>query len=292
MKNKIVNIFLITLFVLSAILSAQEQKGNFNIVVLSDVHISNDKSKDQRLFDFIDKINSGEIPNVKFVVVTGDFVSAVYTAGKEQIDENSRLVKGISIMNNLKVPYYIALGNHDYKIDNDRDSDTYFPESEILEMEKLWKDISGFDKYFVIEESEWNFIFLNSMRGRYLYRAFDDEQMTWVENVLKQEKPAVLFFHHPIETDNLPKIFSKGHKDLITPENEPEFFELVNKHKENIKGIFFGHVHIWAKDILYKTIPTYLTNSFGDQKGIPFHLLKIDLENNQIKVDKVHLNNE
>lgn len=292
MKNKIINTLLIILLVLPTIISAQEQKGNFNIVVLSDVHISNDKSKDQRLFDFIDKINSGEIPNVKFVVVTGDFVSAVYTAGKEQIDENSRLVKGISIMNNLKVPYYIALGNHDYKIDNDRDSDTYFPESEILEMEKLWNDVAGFDKHFVVEESGWNFIFLNSMRGRYLYRAFDDEQMTWFENVLKQEKPAVLFFHHPIETDNLPKIFSKGHKDLITPENEPEFFELVNKHKENIKGIFFGHVHIWAKDILYKTIPTYLTNSFGDQKGIPFHLLKIDLENNQIKVDKVHLNNE
>jgi len=292
MKNKIINTLLIILLVLSTIISAQEQKGNFNIVVLSDVHISNDQSKDKRLHDLIEKINSEEIPNVKFVVVTGDFVSAVYSAGKERIDENSRLVKGISIMNNLKVPYYIALGNHDYKIDNDRDSDTYFPESEILEMEKLWMDVTGLDKYFVVEESGWNFIFLNSMRGRYLHRAFDDKQMTWFENVLKKEKPAVLFFHHPIETDNLPKIFSKGHKDLITPENEPEFFELVNKHKKNIKGIFFGHVHIWAKDVLYKTIPTYLTNSFGDEKGMPFNLLKIDLDKNQIKVEKFHLDKE
>lgn len=292
MKNKINIILFIVLFVLTNVLIAQELSPNFNIVVLSDVHVSNDKSKDQRLLDFIDKINSEEIPNVKFVVVTGDFVSAVYTANKERIDGNSRLVKGISIMNNLKVPYYIALGNHDYKIDNDRDSDAYFPESEILEMEKLWKGVAGFDKYFVVEESGWNFIFLNSMRGRYLHRAFDDEQMTWFENILNQEKSSVLFFHHPIETDNLPKIFSKGFKDLITPENEPKFFELVNQYKNNIKGIFFGHVHIWAKDILYKTIPTYLTNSFGDQKGMPFHLLKIDLKNNKITVDKVHLNNE
>lgn len=292
MKNIIINTLLIFLLVLPTIISAQEQNGNFNIVVLSDVHISNDQSKDKRLLDLIDKINSEEIPNVKFVVVKGDFVSAIYSAGKERIDENSRLAKGILIMNNLKVPYYIALGNHDYKIDNDRDSDTYFPESEILEIEKLWKDVSGFDKYFVVEESGWNFIFLNSMRGRYLHRAFDDEQMTWFENILNQEKPSVLFFHHPIETDNLPKIFSKGFKDLITPGNEPKFFELVNKYKNNIKGIFFGHVHIWAKDILFKTIPTYLTNSFGDQKGMPFHLLKIDLKNNQITVDKVHLNNE
>lgn len=270
------------------------QEYDYSIVVISDVHISNDESKDNRLLELTEKINSGEIPDVKFVAVTGDFVSAVFTAGKERSDENSRLVKGISIMNNLNVPYYIAMGNHDYKIDNDRDSDTYFPESEILEMEKLWKEITEFDRYFVIEGNGWNFIFLNSMRGRYLNRFFDDEQLNWLKNLLAQNKPALLFFHHPIQTDNTPEVYLNKlkEKDLITPEKEPRFFEIVKQHKENIKGIFLGHLHIWSKDMLFGAIPTVLTNSFADQSGLPFHLIKVDSDNDVINVERVHLNKD
>ncbi|MDZ7765881.1 MAG: metallophosphoesterase [Melioribacteraceae bacterium] len=234
------------------------------------------------------------MPDVKFVAVTGDFVSAVFTAGKERTDENSRLVKGISIMNNLTVPYYMVMGNHDYKIDNDRDSDTYFPESEILEMEELWEDVAGFDPYYFIEDNGWNFIFLNSMRGRYLKRFFDEEQLDWLSDLLTQNKPTLLFFHHPIQTDNTPEVYLNKYKekDLITAGREPRFFEIVEEHKENIKGIFFGHVHIWAKDVLFETIPTVLTNSLADQPGLPFHLIKVDSGNSVIKIERVHLNKD
>jgi metallophosphoesterase superfamily enzyme len=276
MKKTILNISklcLALLFLLSGLSLAQ---GNqFNFIVISDIHISNDESKDQKLVGFIDEINNGKLSNTELLVITGDNVSSYY-ASRNNGDglENNRALKLIAILKNLKKPYLIALGNHDYKIDREKDSDAPFTFDEINSIEILWNEHGGVEPYYSIDHRDIRFIILNSMRGRYLNRSFDNEQINWLAEQMKEKKPVFLFFHHPIRTDNF-RIWGKP-KDLITPENEEKFFSILSKYKDQVKGIFVGHGHMWISDKLFNTIPVYETASFGEGKGLNYYSIEFD----------------
>jgi len=245
--------------------------GDFQAIIISDVHVSNDQSKINRLNLLIDRINHNEFKKLKVLVVTGDIVSCVYGSHTQNNPDTSdnRIRKGWGVFSRSKVPVHFALGNHDYKIGRDRDSDSYFPEPEILMMERIWASQTGIKPYSINDYEGWNFIFLNSMRGSHLDRHFDDEQLLWLEQQLENGKPTVLFFHHPLRTDHIR--FWCGLKDLITPENEPEFYRIIAQYRKLIKGIFVGHGHAWVRDTLYDDIQVYETNSFGDSNGLPFY---------------------
>lgn len=259
---------------------------DFQAVVISDIHVSNDPSKINRLNLLIDKINQNEFPGLKLLVVTGDIVSCVYgsyTLNNPDTSDN-RIRKGLGVFSRSKVPVHLVLGNHDYKIGRDRDSDSYFPEQEILMMERIWAGQAGINSYSSIDYEGWNFIFLNSMRGRHLHRHFDDNQLSWLERQLENGKPTVLFFHHPLKTDHLR--FWCGPKDLITPEKEPNFYRIISQYRQLIKSIFVGHGHAWVRDTLFDNIKVYETSSFGDSNELPFYQLKFLNSDSSIQVIK------
>jgi predicted MPP superfamily phosphohydrolase len=258
---------------------------DFTIMVLSDIHISNDESKDRRLADLISDINDELPTQLDFVVITGDNVSSFYSdrRGGDHFG-NNRAAKLLDILNQSQKPIYLTLGNHDYKIDRAKDSDAPFSFAEIDTMEKYWKHFANLNPYYSMDYKGWRFIFLNSMRGRYLNRAFDDDQLLWLENELQTAKPSLLFFHHPIKTDHI-KLWCKP-KDLITAQKEPHFFEILEDHKSHIKGIFVGHGHRWVHDTLYELIPVFETDSFADNEKSPFYLVGIDTTNQMIHVQQ------
>lgn len=247
--------------------------GDFRAVVISDTHISSDELKVQRLNGLIQKINDRQLPGVEMLIVTGDVVSAVYGSYVSDNPDTSdnRLARAVDIFNHLNVPFYLVMGNHDYKIGRDRDSDTYFPESEILQMEEIWKRYTGLNPYYVFTHRCWKFVILNSMRGRYLNSYFDDMQLDWLKAQLSGVQPVVLFVHHPLETDHF-RIWCKP-KDLINTDKEPRFFEIVRGYKQNIKGIFVGHGHRWISDTLFETIPVFETGSFGDANEPVYYIV-------------------
>lgn len=287
MKKYTINLLLI-LFVSFALVNCggdetEKQLSDFTVMLLSDVHISNDETKDERLSGLIDSINAGSFEDLEALLFTGDNVSSFYRDRYEGDSlTNNRAVKFIKILEDIEIPYYIALGNHDYKIDSDKDSDEPFTFEEIDTMEVLWEKFGDLEPYYSVEINGWKMIMLNSMRGRYLNRAFDDEQIKFLKEELEENKPALLFFHHPIKTDN-ERIWCKP-KDLITPEKEMEFFKIVKENKEQIKGIFVGHGHMWVEDMLYDTIPVYETDSFADNEKSPYRLIKFDTAANKIHV--------
>jgi 3',5'-cyclic AMP phosphodiesterase CpdA len=269
----------------------KEINNDFSILVLSDIHISNDETKDIRLRNLIDSINAGYFKNLDLVVTTGDNVSSFYK-DRNKVDgfDNNRAAKFINIIQEVEIPYYIALGNHDYKIDGDKDSDAPFSFKEIDTMEVLWNKFAGLkEPYYSVNHKGWKLILLNSMRGRYLNRSFDDEQMNWIEEELGKNKPTLIFFHHPIKTDNI-IIWCKP-KDLITETKEPVLFSVLKKYKKQIKGIFVGHGHRFMEDILFGTIPIYETDSFGENKNSPYQLIEIDTTEILIKVTQNELIN-
>lgn len=272
-RLSISKLFLLLIFLFAGISFAQSNP--FKFIVISDIHISNDESKDQKLVGFIDEINKGKLSDAEFLVITGDNVSSYY-ASRNNGDglENNRALKLIGILKNLEKPYLIALGNHDYKIDREKDSDAPFTFDEINNIEILWKEHGGVEPYYSIDHGNIRFVILNSMRGRYLNRSFDNEQINWLAEQMKEKKPTFLFFHHPIRTDNF-RIWGKP-KDLITPENEEKFFSILSKYKDQVKGIFVGHGHMWISDKLFNTIPVYETASFGEGKGLNYYSIEFD----------------
>lgn len=259
-------------------------ENDFSILVLSDIHISNDESKDVRLRNLVDSINAGHFENLDLLVATGDLVSSFYKNRNNGDDfDNNRAAKLKSIIQEVKIPYYLVLGNHDYKIDGDKDSDAPFTFEEIDTMEKLWKKFAGLEEpFYSVNHKGWKLILLNSMRGRYLERFFDDDQINFLKDELAEGKPTLIFFHHPIKSDNVPDI--KKPKDLITAQSEPELFKILEENKTLIKGIFEGHVHQWLKDKLFGTIPVYMTDSFADNEKSPYQLIQIDTTSKSINV--------
>ena len=170
-----------------------EISGGRRILILSDVHISNSESKDNRLKSLVDQVNSG-LFNVKELIITGDCVSSIYPGNSpsNHTPDNNRLLRLYNILNKSKVPYYLVMGNHEYKIDKSKDSDDPFDESEIKDVEKIWREVTGFDPYYSVEGDDLKYIFLNSMRGRYLFRNFDPVQLIWLENEFETEKSILL----------------------------------------------------------------------------------------------------
>jgi len=264
-------VLLILLGFLSCRKSPSELPGDFYAMILSDTHISSDKYKDGRLGELVARLNRGDYPGVEFLLINGDCVSRVYkdyTMDNPDTSEN-RVLKLTGILQGLTIPYYLVMGNHDYKIGPEKDSDAYFSEDEILGMEALWKKWTGFAPYYTFDHHGWRFAVLNSMRGRSQRKHFDEKQLDWLESILEDSMPTVLFSHFPLKTDHL-RIWCKK-KDLITPDRESRFYSILEAYRENVKGIFVGHGHMWIHDTLFKTIHIYEVESFGDSEKLPFY---------------------
>lgn len=261
--------------------------NHFKFLVLSDIHIKNNGAHLNRLKDFVKQFNSKDSisKNVNFVITTGDNVSFVYSNRDKNRDSvsNNMLRSFFLTMSQLKVPYYSGMGNHEYKIDENRDADGYFPESEILRMDEIWKQESGLAPYYSIKKGEFNFIFLNSNRGRFQNKFCDDKQIDWLEKQLEESENVLLFFHHPVRTDNI-KYWYKKMTGTITDDVEPDFFQLLKKYKNKIKVVFTGHGHKWMYDNLYDNIKVYETSSFGDNEKFMYYT--VEIINNNIKVTK------
>ncbi len=281
LTNKVSFLINIVFFLLLLSLNVNGQYSDFSFIVISDVHISNDELRDEKLKQFVDEVNSKTFGDVDLIIITGDNVSSYFSDRNKPNDvDNNRSLKFISIINKLNIPYYIVLGNHDYKIDREKDSEAPFTFSEIDTMEILWKNSAGLEPFYSFDHQGWKFIILNSMRGRYMNRFFDNEQIKMLKEKLSEYKPTFLFFHHPLETDHF-RIWCKP-KDLITKEKEPEFFSVLQKYKNQVKGIFVGHGHMWNDDILFNTIKVYETTTFGENKPIAGYLIQVQQSGNYL----------
>ncbi len=251
-------------------------KADFNFMVISDEHVSENTTIDLRINQLVNNINRNMYPNLNFLISTGDNVSYVYNhyypdslnKSVNYLEKFNNIIKGINI------PYYLVMGNHDFEIDSDRGSNKHFAESEIKKMEKIFTKITDFKPYYSFVKNNWQFIVLNSMSGRYHNRFFDDNQIEFLLKELKNNLPTILFFHYPLETDNFH--FWCWPSAMITQNDEPEFYNILANNKRLIKAIFVGHGHMWIHGKLNNSTDVYETESFGYNNGLPFYIVGVD----------------
>ena len=212
--------------------------ADFKIIVLSDIHITNSESKDQRLQNLIEDINNNKYPGVELLVTTGDNVSSIYekyTPDSSYTGYN-RLQRFMDIIGELQKPYLLTMGNHEFKVEKERDSDAPYDKAELIQMEKIWQETTGFKPYYSKSFNGWKFIVLNSMDQRHRNRRFGKDQMAWLKKELHENHPVLIFFHHPIRTDNF-RLWDNL-LEIADSDDEPEFYNIIETYKSKIKGIF------------------------------------------------------
>lgn len=221
---------------------------------ISDVHLS-DKTVDtsykvlassKQLFkDEIDQINAE--PKLDLVVVTGDLVDRPY---------ESLLKDYCKQMNELKAPWYFALGNHDVAIGTGFKKDKY--------LDFMRKN----NKNYKFENSYYSFVPKKGYKMIILDATIDnaitangkvpDEQLDWLDSELSEAQKAnqmpMIFLHYPLKEP-----FPSFHHRIT---NADEFQAVLDKHKMPI-AIFSGHYHatkIYKEgNILHVSTPSLVT---------------------------------
>ncbi|MBT4934392.1 MAG: phosphodiesterase [Rhodospirillaceae bacterium] len=167
-----------------------------------------------------------------FCVFSGDLTDA----GKPEAYQAFR-----EIINALTPPAILMMGNHD----NRQNLSAAFPELE--------KDNNGFVQS-TQRNDEGDFIFLDTVdQGSHL-GLYCEKRRHWLTDQLEkaQGRPVFLFMHHPPFDVGLPSLDALGLQD------KEAFAEVLYRH-DNIRHLFFGHVH--------RPIS-------GSWQGIPFSALR------------------
>lgn len=222
MKNfaKLLLILLLT-FAIHCQVSAAEIK----FVQVADAHFttSGGEYREQVLRDTVKSINN--LKGVSFVVFTGDNIN------NPKIND---LEKFLDIIGDLKVPYYIIIGNHDVFKNGGLSKEKYF------EIVRMSNPFYFFKKpNYTFKRNGFVFIVVDGAKevipGTNGY--FKDNTLAWLDKQLTQYKNSsvVILQHFPVnEPANI-----RSHK-TVYPE---KYYEILDKH-DNVIAVISGHYHI------------------------------------------------
>ncbi|MDX1809153.1 MAG: phosphodiesterase [Sulfurospirillaceae bacterium] len=188
---------------------------------ISDTHIiSGNKShyasdpiyKLKKAVESINKYQSG----ADFAVITGDL-------SDNGALESYEILK--NILDNLSIPYYLILGNHD-------DRENYL---KVFPDPFATQPFTHFSK--IIDNSL--LLFLDTLDVSSHSGHLCESRFEWLENELAQNNhlPAYIFMHHP------PVVIHHDMMDSMGFNDKEEFWKTIEK-TQNVKHIFFGHVHL------------------------------------------------
>ena len=221
-------IFTLFVFIMSLFLGTTVAKAeNIKFVQISDTHISASSEYSQKVLkSAIQDINAQ--PEISFVVFTGDNIN-------NPTEENLRTF--VSIVKKLKVPYYIAIGNHDVYKNKKMSKVRYY---EILrEGSPLYRQKTPNYKF-----SKNGFIFLvvdgakEIIPGSIGY--YRKDTLSWIDQILtKNEKtPVIIFQHFPVEYPDGVENKLKTHRTYKVE----EYQNILSKHN-NVLAVLSGHFH-------------------------------------------------
>ena len=251
MRNFFKDIFLLILAIcIAGFIYPQYSIGKtLKFAQLSDLHTSHKKAiSGNRMHpnsfdlakDAIKQVN--EIPDLDFVVVTGDGIDYPNTELLKELGEN---------LATLNKPYYYAIGNHDVSVD-------YSKEKFVKTLSKT-NPYKTFDKpyYSTVLKKDFKVIVLDgaSDTSITLKGYIDENQLKWFDKQLKesQDKVVLVFLHFPVEEP------FASHYHRIT--NKDEVDKILNKYSMPI-AIFSGHYHaakiMQNKNILHVSAPSMI----------------------------------
>ncbi|WP_455592505.1 outer membrane protein assembly factor BamB family protein [Bacteroides sp.] len=227
--NRRLTIFGIVLLLLLPVFG--QATGTFRFAQLTDVHLSpNNAAPTEDLLRSVAQINATD--GIDFVLVTGDLTEE---------GDRTTMLKVKSILDLLKVKYYVVLGNHETK----------------------WSDsgCTAFGEIFGGERFEFEhkgFLFLGFNSGPLMRMAYGHvvpQDITWMKQEMDKagrDKPVILVTHYPMLDGDVDNWYDVT--DAVRP--------------YNIRTFIGGHYHR-NRDLRYDGIPGILTRSnLRDKDGV------------------------
>lgn len=223
-------------------------ESSIKFVQVTDAHFDTKTPyKTKVLTETVKDIN--RLKGVSFVVFTGDNLNS---PNPEDLDDFIRII------NKLKAPYYLVLGNHDVFKNKNLSKDQY---NEIVRDNNLFWFHRKWN--YTFKKRGYTFIVVDGSKEIIpgpvgYYRA---DTLEWLDKQLtkNEKRPVIIFQHYPIiDSPEFGSAHLKSHRTY-----QPEkYFEVLEKH-DNVLSIIAGHFHVNAetmKDGVYHiTSPTLLS---------------------------------
>ena len=229
------------------------QDNSLIFAQVSDVHYSSlktdkvsrlSKESPEFLKDVVSQINN--IPNVDFVMFTGDMIHT---------PKQKELVEFLDSANQLKAPWYVALGNHDIlRIDGHISKRTYI--NTVKKYDKNFKFLRSY--YSFSPQSGYKVIVLDSViDSKFTSNGHvPEKELMWLDKQLcaSKDDTVLIFLHHPM----VEPFSFKSHN--IT--NSEEVLNVVTKYKNPI-AVFSGHYHttmiMQCGNVLFVSTPSLIS---------------------------------
>ena len=196
----------------------------FNFALVTDIHINpNAPTTIEDLRNSVQQINTTD--GLDFVLVTGDITDG---------GDRASLLIAKKMLDQLKIRYYIIMGNHETK----------WSESGLID----YQGIFGPDR---LEFEHKGFLFLGFNTGPFMRMALghvSPQDITWIKAELKakakRDKPVIIFTHYPLLSGDVDNWYDVT--DAVRP--------------YNIRAILGGHYHSNQK-FTYDGIPGVINRS-------------------------------
>ncbi len=211
-------------------------------VQLSDTHIVADIRQESHGVNTYVTLSSAIVqvnhldPAPAFAMFTGDLIN-------DDDPQSYRVLKQLT--DQLRVPTYFALGNHDLRQ----------PFRQVFLSEQQSDTIPY---YYTFDRAQYRFIVLDSLVEGEVGGALDATQLAWLETTLAMAptRPTVIFVHHPPAPTGIDWL------DEHVIANGAAFLEMLARHSQ-VRRLFFGHVHttlhITAHGVQCSSVPSTWT---------------------------------
>jgi predicted phosphodiesterase len=236
----------------------ENEKNSFSFFVFGD------NEGDNNVFQKI--IKRARESDAKFVIDTGDLTPS----SKE--DEFNSVKKRFE---QLKIPYYTAVGNNDIFGDKERN---------------LYKKYFG-QTYYSFDYRDTHFIILDNADRK---TGFEDNQLEWLKNDLNNNKKkySLIIYHRPF---NLPFSQLTGDDETTASrKSNQKFIEILKIHK--IDQIYNGHLHLYFTYNL-EGIPVIITGGagakpqsvLGGEESANYHYIKVTVGGDAVENELINL---
>lgn len=237
----------------------------FYFSVLSDTHIYITDENNNKVLKKAGELFSAYDPAIDFGVVTGDVVHDLFCIEGMNCEPTEVLKTYRDIIDNyFSIPLYTVLGNHDNRF-FDSFGGNDFPLS-------LWlKALEGSGSlpapYYRIKHKGFNFVmmFASDMATDHDSNDecnFGEEQLSWLENILDEGLPSVIFWHQLVWPNE-----DKYKDNPVLP--------IIKNHKDIVKAVFFGHGHNFRK-VVWEGVPFLETGACSGKEEPVYHLVRVD----------------
>lgn len=195
-------------------------------LLLSDVHVGagGEIPANKRFIDALDEFNVNN-PKADTLVITGDITN---TGKDSEYEEFFNILYENKHIENTA----IAIGNHDLRWNGGYD--IAFPRYKTRYLDKMGIDTAYFSKQI----HGYTFVILNSEKDLKDEAYLSESQLTWLDNILSQEKgdkPVFIGIHQPLS-----KTFPYSY-DWSVGEQENQLRDILAKYPQCI--LINGHIH-------------------------------------------------